>query len=185
MSHDSGGTGETAGAIHDRHRRSLLVGMSGAAVAALAAFKKAHGMHEGMHAGTSSAAAAAPAKFRKMGPRDGFRSYPGLHEGKGVVGVRYFFKDDGAPRPALLLTYAIPPGASEGVHTHRLGDKKLGSFDEFYYIMAGSGEMEIAGEKVPVSAGDHVFTPNGVPHGIENTAKSGDLMVYLVAMIRE
>jgi mannose-6-phosphate isomerase-like protein (cupin superfamily) len=52
-------------------------------------------------------------------------------------------------------------GASEGVHTHKPQDASLGSFDEFYYIVSGSGEMQIDGQKVPVRPGDHVFTPNG------------------------
>lgn len=59
-----------------------------------------------------------------------------------------------------------------------------GSFDEFYYILSGSGEMEIDGRRVPVKAGDHIFTPNGVAHGIENTSIGENLKVYLVAMRR-
>jgi quercetin dioxygenase-like cupin family protein len=159
----------------DKRRRSLLLGASGGALASLAAFRNVHAMQAG----------GAPGRFRKMGPGDGVTSYAGVHEGKGTIDVHFFFGEDEAPKPALLLTYTIPPGASEGVHTHRPGDQQMGSFDEFYYIMEGSGEMEIEGERVPVRAGDHVFTPNGVAHGIENTAKSGNLKVYLVAMIRD
>lgn len=131
--------------------------------------------------------------FIKLGPRDGIVAYPGLYSGKGVVKAQLFFRDaaaagagraTGAASPALLLTYTIPPGASEGVHTHRPGDGETGSFDEFYYILEGRGEMEIGGERVAVEAGDHVFTPNGVPHGIENTAPDRDLKVYVVAIQR-
>ncbi|MEP7246558.1 MAG: cupin domain-containing protein [Gammaproteobacteria bacterium] len=125
------------------------------------------------------------AVFRKMGQQDGFVWVSGLYEGKGSVGVRRFFREEGAPLPALLLTYTLPAGSSEGLHTHRLGDETVGSFDEFYYIMEGSGEMEIEGKKVPVTVGDHLFIPNGVSHGIENTATQGDLKVYLVAMVRD
>jgi mannose-6-phosphate isomerase-like protein (cupin superfamily) len=60
-----------------------------------------------------------------------------------------------------------------------------GQSDEFYYVISGSGEMEIDGEKVPVTAGDHIFTPNGVAHGIENTTAEGDLKVYLLAVKRD
>jgi mannose-6-phosphate isomerase-like protein (cupin superfamily) len=52
-------------------------------------------------------------------------------------------------------------------------------------LISGSGEMDIEGEKVPINAGDHVFIPNGVAHGIENTATDGDLKVYLVAIMRD
>jgi hypothetical protein len=73
--------------------------------------------------------------------------WPGLHEGKGVIEIKFFFRTDGAAKPARLLLYTIPPGASEGVHTHKRGDTKLGSFDEFYYILAGTGEIQIEGQK--------------------------------------
>ena len=110
-------------------------------------------------------------------------AYPNVHNGKGTIDVK-FFRFDGVADPALLLTYTMPPGSSEGVHTHRPGDAKEGSFDEFYYIVEGEGQMEIDGEIIPVSAGDNVFTPNGVPHGIENTSDD-TLIVYLIAMRRE
>jgi hypothetical protein len=135
-----------------------------------------------------------PARLRQFPRRPKFRNDPdrkdllhcrGLHEGKGVIDVKFFFRSDGAPRPALLLLYAIPPGASEGVHKHQPGDSKLGSFDEFYYILSGNGEMQIDGQRVPIKRGDHIFTPNGVAHGIENTSSKKDLTVYLVAMMRD
>lgn len=113
------------------------------------------------------------------------RRYPHVHAGKGAIDVKFFFRGEMAAAPALFLIYTIPPGTSEGVHTHHVGDKEQGSFDEFYYIISGSGEMEIDGEKVPVSAGDHVMTPNGVAHGIENTSSQDDLKVYLLAMMRD
>jgi len=112
------------------------------------------------------------------------RRYPHVHEGKGAIDVKFFFKGEAAAQPALLLIYTLPPGSSEGVHVHQPGNAELGSFDEFYYIVSGKGEMEIEGQKIAVSAGDHVLTPNGVRHGIENTSTEGDLKVYLLAMTR-
>lgn len=108
-----------------------------------------------------------------------------VHEGKGEIYIKCFFREDEAPTPALLLVYDIPPGASEGVHTHNVGDAQEGSFDEFYYILSGSGEMQIVGDIVPVIAGDHIFIPNGVAHGIENTSTDQNLKVYLVAVRRD
>jgi oxalate decarboxylase/phosphoglucose isomerase-like protein (cupin superfamily) len=106
-----------------------------------------------------------------------------VYNGKGAIDIRFFFRAAGHPLPALLLTYNIPPGASEGVHTHRPGDRDVGSFDEFYYILEGEGEMQVAGETLAVAAGDHVFMPNGVAHGIENTSTKL-LKVYIVAVTR-
>jgi len=109
--------------------------------------------------------------------------FENIHEGKGSTSVKYFlFSRKGAP--AFFLTYDFPPGASEGVHVHRLGDAKLGSFDEFYYIVAGQGHMEIDGKQVAVKAGDHIFTPIDTHHGIENTAKDGNLKVFLTYVKR-
>jgi mannose-6-phosphate isomerase-like protein (cupin superfamily) len=124
-------------------------------------------------------------KFRNDPDRASVLRVPHAHEGKGTIDVKLFFQEESASKPALLLIYTIPPGASEGVHTHNIGDPKMGSFDEFYYIISGRGEMQIDGKKLLVSAGDHIFTPNGAAHGIENTAHEGDLKVYLVAVTRE
>jgi quercetin dioxygenase-like cupin family protein len=158
-------------------RRTALLSIGAASLATVTSFKKAHGIE--------TAQLPREYKYRNDGDQTDLVHHSGLHEGKGVVDIKFFFRGDGAPKPALLLLYTIPPGASEGVHTHKPGDAKLGSFDEFYYILTGSGEMQIDGQIVPVKAGDHVFTPNGVAHGIENTSSKGDLKVYLVAMIRD
>jgi len=107
-----------------------------------------------------------------------------VYDGKGAIDITFFFREAGHPQPALLLLYNIPPGASEGVHTHRPGDARVGSYDEFYYILEGRGEMQIAGETIAVEAGDHIFTPNEVAHGIENTSTKL-LRVYVVAVARD
>jgi mannose-6-phosphate isomerase-like protein (cupin superfamily) len=123
------------------------------------------------------------AQFMKDVEQEGMRSYEHVHEGKGTTGMKVF-RFDRAPAPANFLVYEFPPGASEGVHVHRLGDRKLGSFDEFYYIVSGSGQMEIDGRVVPVKAGDHVFTPLDVFHGIENTSTQDSLKVFLTYIER-
>ena len=72
------------------------------------------------------------------------RPYPNIHGGNGTISVRYFPFDQ-QPMPAHFVIYEIPPGASEGVHTHHLGDNVQGPFDEYYYIIEGEGEMPIDG----------------------------------------
>jgi mannose-6-phosphate isomerase-like protein (cupin superfamily) len=165
-------------------RRSLLAGTALGSLAAMTAFKRAHGLEASGARPSTSKPANRPNGHRMEREHENLIHYANVHEGKGTIDIKAFFRADGYAKPALLLIYSMPPGSSEGVHTHRPGDEKLGSFDEFYYIIEGRGAMEIAGEKVPVSAGDHVFTPNGVAHGIENTSDSL-LKVYLVAMIRD
>ena len=123
------------------------------------------------------------AQFLKDVEQDGMRSYERVHEGKGSTGVK-LFRFDRAPAPANFLVYDFPPGASEGVHVHRWGNCKLGSYDEFYYIVSGAGQMEIDGRAVPVKSGDHVFTPLDVFHGIENTSTTDNLKVFLTYIER-
>jgi mannose-6-phosphate isomerase-like protein (cupin superfamily) len=165
-----------AAALHTTRRRALQYATSTAWVSMFSIFTEVHGLDRaGKHQYT----------FRYDREDAGVIHYKGVHNGNGAIDIKFFFQEDRAANPALLIMYDIPPGASEGVHTHNFGDKKAGSFDEFYYILSGSGQMQIAGESVWVRAGDHLFTPNGVPHGIENIGQKENLRVYLVAVVRE
>lgn len=121
--------------------------------------------------------------YVKDSERNGMEAFERIHEGKGSTNLKYF-EFDGAAAPANFLIYDFPPGSSEGVHVHRLGDKQLGSYDEYYYIVSGTGQMEIDGEVIQVAAGDHVFTPLDVHHGIENTSATDPLKVLLTFIDR-
>jgi Cupin domain len=122
--------------------------------------------------------------FTKDSKAIGMVEISGIHEGKGIVNTK-FFRFDGAPWPAHFMIYGLPPGASEGVHTHYLDDhNKQGSFDEYYYIVSGHGQMEIDGEIIPVATGDHIHTPLEVAHGVENTHPSENLRVFLTFIKR-
>ena len=102
-----------------------------------------------------------------------------VHGGKKTIRVsRYRFSDQ--PKPAIFYTYCIPPGASEGVHVH----PPEGNIDEYYFIMSGTGQMEIDKAFVQVKAGDHIHTPMGTCHGIENTHPTESLRVFLTAVAR-
>lgn len=109
-------------------------------------------------------------------------TYPGVHHGKGTIRLRRFSFDN-APKPAGLVIFDIPPGASEGVHVHGIG-LETGPYDEYYYIVSGSGQMEIEGKIVPVKAGDYVHAPMGIHHGIENTHPSELLKVHILFITR-
>ena len=123
------------------------------------------------------------ANFATDSDLEGLRSRDNVHAGKGTISVK-LFPFSKAPSPASFLIYDIPPGASEGVHKHVLNDPVLGSWDEYYYIIHGNGQMEIDGQIVPVKAGDHIHTPLDVLHGIENTSSSGNLKVFLTYIAR-
>lgn len=135
-------------------------------------------------AAEGSKAANPKATYTKDPEADGMVEITGIHEGKGK-GKAKFFRFSGTPFPAHFMIYDLPPGASEGVHVHFLDDRnKEGSFDEYYYIISGQGQMEIDGEIVPVAKGDHVHTPLEVAHGVENTHPTENLRVFLTFIKR-
>ena len=122
--------------------------------------------------------------FSKDSEATGMVAIAGIHEGHGQVNTKYFRFDD-APWPAHFIIYDLPPGASEGVHTHYLDDRnKQGPYDEYYYIISGQGQMEIDGQVIPVAKGDHVHTPLEVAHGVENTHPTESLRVFLTFIKR-
>jgi len=121
--------------------------------------------------------------FTKLAEAEMAEPHAHVHEGDGTISLRYF-RFDGAPAPANFVVYDMPPGSSEGVHIHKLGDPVQGSYDEYYYIIDGQGEMEINGEIVPVKSGDHVHAPLGVAHGIRNTQMDQNLRVFLTFITR-
>ena len=135
-------------------------------------------------AGPGSVASAPRTGFTKEVELDGMVEITGIHNGKGKGKAR-LFRFDGASAPAYFLIYDLPPGASEGVHTHFLDDRnREGSFDEYYYFIRGQGQMEIDGEIVAVAKGDHVHTPLEVAHGVENTHPTENLRVFLTFIKR-
>lgn len=122
--------------------------------------------------------------FTREVEADGMVEIAGIHQGKGTGKAR-LFRFAGQSSPAYFMIYDLPPGASEGVHVHFLDNRnKEGSFDEYYYIMSGRGQMEIDGEIVAVTKGDHIHTPLEVAHGIENTHPTEHLRVFLTFVQR-
>jgi len=122
--------------------------------------------------------------YTKDSEATGIVEIAGIHEGKGKVNTKYFRFDE-SPWPAHFIIYDLPPGASEGVHTHYLDDRnKQGPYDEYYYFISGHGQMDIDGQIVPVTKGDHVHTPLEVAHGVENTHPTENLRVFLTFIKR-
>ena len=61
-----------------------------------------------------------------------------------------------------LAEASIPVGGSTERHYHRLSE-------EFYFITAGTGEMEIDGQTQNVGPGDAILIPAGAWHQISTT----------------
>ena len=58
-----------------------------------------------------------------------------------------------------LAEAALPPGGATERHYHKVSE-------EFYFILSGTGKMEIDGETQEVSVGDGILIPPGAWHQI-------------------
>lgn len=65
----------------------------------------------------------------------------------------------------------IAPGCSLPVHTTPV--------EVFFYVLEGSGEIEIGDERQPVETDTLVESPKGIRHGLHNTGK-GPFRVLVV-----
>ncbi len=105
------------------------------------------------------------------------RHQEGIHEGVGTIVRRLFFREQ-SQLPIRFDVWELPPGASEGDHTH--GDREGGRpLEEIYYFLGGHGTMRIDGEEVAVAPGDAIMVPPGVDHGLYNTGTEPLRLVLL------
>jgi quercetin dioxygenase-like cupin family protein len=77
------------------------------------------------------------------------------------------FKDDKSAKVDLFKgnhlfagLNCFEPGQAQAVHTHESADK-------FYFLVTGKARMTVGSETREASAGDVVWAPAGVPHGVE------------------
>lgn len=94
---------------------------------------------------------------------------PGTHNGGGsTTGYSFFSRAD-----SLKLVFrkrVLHPGSAIGYH--------LQKEDEVYYIISGSGEMQMNGKTFTVKAGDAILTRPGSSHGLKQTG-TGDLTIII------
>jgi mannose-6-phosphate isomerase-like protein (cupin superfamily) len=69
---------------------------------------------------------------------------------------------EGVVRNQSLAEATLPPGASTDAHHHPVTE-------ELYYILRGSGYMQIGAAARLVGPGDGIAIPPGAPHRITNT----------------
>jgi len=104
-----------------------------------------------------------------------------LYRGDGSVGVEWYFRDSTA-LPTSVMLYHLEPGASEGEHLHLEGDPASCSVDsehELYLCVAGEVVMLVGDERATLRAGDAVYVPEGVPHGVRNDSDAPAEVVLL------
>ena len=77
--------------------------------------------------------------------------------------------------PQLLVGLnAFEPGQQHALHAHAGQDK-------LYYVLEGEGQFLLDGQTLPMSAGELLIAPDGVPHGIRNSGASRLLVLAVLA----
>jgi quercetin dioxygenase-like cupin family protein len=70
----------------------------------------------------------------------------------------------------LVGLNCFEPGQSQKVHAHAAADK-------FYYVCSGRARLVVGDEAREVAAGEIVWAPAGVPHGVEEALERTVLLV--------
>lgn len=95
--------------------------------------------------------------------------------GKGYLRVLGGPPETASMRSGLVV---LAPGAAVGKHS-------TAEFEELLVVLAGSGEMRLAGgETLPVVAGTALYCPAGREHDVVNTGSGPLRYVYVVAKAR-
>ena len=72
----------------------------------------------------------------------------------------------------LVGLNAFEPGQSHALHAHA-------GMDKVYHVLQGDGVFLLEGRELPMTAGDLLVAPDGVPHGVKNTG-TGRLLVLAI-----
>ena len=77
--------------------------------------------------------------------------------------------------PRLLVGLnAFEPGQTHALHAHA-------GMDKLYYVVEGAGQFLLEGKALPMTAGELLVAPEGVPHGVHNTGPSRLLVLAVLA----
>jgi mannose-6-phosphate isomerase-like protein (cupin superfamily) len=101
--------------------------------------------------------------------KDIAKEQPGPHDGRGTT-TGYSFFSKAADLKIVFRKRVLKPGASIGYH--------LQKDDEIYYIISGTGIMNMNGESFAVKAGDAILTRPGSSHDLQQTGNE-DLAIII------
>lgn len=97
------------------------------------------------------------------------------------VGSRSLFKPEKLGKNNLFTTerlfcdvYCFEAGQSQPAHSHAASDK-------VYYVIEGSGRIDVEGDERLVSAGTAVLAPAGAPHAVTNPGPGRLRLLVLMA----
>lgn len=74
----------------------------------------------------------------------------------------------------LVGLNTFEPGQQHALHSHAGQDK-------VYSVVEGEGLFLLEGRELPMTAGDLLVAPEGVPHGIRNTGTNRLLVLAILA----
>jgi mannose-6-phosphate isomerase-like protein (cupin superfamily) len=74
----------------------------------------------------------------------------------------------------LVGLNSFEPGQSHALHAHA-------GMDKLYSVIEGEGVFLLEGRELPMSAGDLLVAPEGVPHGVRNMGKRRLLVLVILA----
>jgi quercetin dioxygenase-like cupin family protein len=66
------------------------------------------------------------------------------------------------------------PGQEHKLHAHP-------GLDKIYQVLSGQGVFVLEGRELPMRAGQMLVAPEGVPHGIRNTARERLVVLAVLA----
>jgi mannose-6-phosphate isomerase-like protein (cupin superfamily) len=96
---------------------------------------------------------------------------------RGQVSFRTLLSADLTPSDKITLGVAeLAPGEARSLSLHRHAPP------EAYYILSGTGVVEIEGQTHPVRAGSTVFIPSNARHGAANTGDETLKLLYVFAV---
>jgi mannose-6-phosphate isomerase-like protein (cupin superfamily) len=98
------------------------------------------------------------------------KEQPGPHDGGGKT-IGYSFFDGAKDLNTAFKKRTLKPGSSIGYH--------LQQEDEIYYILSGTGQMQMNGKTFPVKPGDAILTRPGSSHGL-TPDKDNELTLIIV-----
>jgi mannose-6-phosphate isomerase-like protein (cupin superfamily) len=87
---------------------------------------------------------------------------PAPHKGPGRS-TGYSFFEKATDFKQVFRKRVLHPGAAIGYHPQKE--------DEVYYILSGTGVMQMNGKEFPVKPGDAILTRPGSSHGLKQTGK--------------
>ena len=74
----------------------------------------------------------------------------------------------------LVGLNAFEPGQEHRLHSHA-------GMDKVYHVLEGSGLFLLEDRELPMTAGEMLIAPEGVPHGVRNTGEARLVVLAILA----